>query len=243
MFFNYIKEIKNRFCLIVLAWVLTFLFSYVYKETLLFLCLKPSLHYFQESSFYFISTNLTEIFYTYLNLMYFISNNFAFILIIYHLVLFITPGLTKLEYNKLKLLIFMSFLIWLFFLLFLNNYFLNFCWSFFLSFQNTNETSINFYFEAKFNEYLIFYLLFYKFCLICVFIFILILIILEIYNKKLLINVRKFFYFSFFLLATMLTPPDVFSQIFFSFIFIMLFEILIYSSFLTKNFNIFKVTN
>ena len=66
MFLYYIKEIKNRLFLLSLTWVSTFVCSYPYKENILFLCVKPSLYYFKDSSFYFISTDLTEIFYTYL---------------------------------------------------------------------------------------------------------------------------------------------------------------------------------
>jgi len=144
MFLHYIKEIKNRSFLISLTWVSTFICSYSYKENILFLCVKPSLYYFKDSSFYFISTNLTEIFYTYLDLMYFIANNLTFILLIYHILIFLHLGLTSKEYNKFKSIILISFALWVFYILYINNYFLKLCWDFFISFQNSTNNSLHF---------------------------------------------------------------------------------------------------
>ena len=236
MFLYYIKEIKNRLILISLTWFSTLLCSYFYKENLLFLCIKPSFQYFKESSFYFISTNLTEVFYTYLNLIYFISNNLTCILIVYHLLIFLNLGLTLKEYKKFKFIISTSFILWLFYITYINNYLLMLCWDFFVSFQISNESSLNFFFEAKFNEYFNFYTTFYKVCLFFLILIICILIFFELYNTKKIKKTRKFFHFFFVLLATMLTPPDIISQLWFSSILILVFEILLVFSFFNKNF-------
>lgn len=235
MFIYYIKEIKNRLLLISLTWISTLVCSYYYKENILFLCIKPSLCYFKDSSFYFISTNLTEVFYTYLKLMYFISNNLTFILLVYHILIFLHLGLTSKEYKKIKFIISTSFFLWVFYILYINNYFLKLCWNFFINFQNSTNNSLSFFFEAKFNEYLTFYLLFYKICLLFYLMIVCILLIFEIYNKKQLIKTRKFFHFFLFLTATLLTPPDIISQLCFSIILIAIFEILLYISFFNKN--------
>jgi len=235
MFLYYIKEIKNRLFLLSLTWVSTFVCSYPYKENILFLCVKPSLYYFKDSSFYFISTDLTEIFYTYLDLMYFIANNLTSISLIYHILIFLHLGLTLKEYNKFKFIISISFVLWIFYISYINNYFLKLCWDFFISFQNSADNSLKFFFEAKFNEYLNFYLLFYKVCLLFCFSIVCILLIFEIYEKKKLKKTRKFFYFFIFLMATLLTPPDVISQLCFSIFSIFIFEILLYISFFNKN--------
>ena len=62
-----------------------------------------------------------------------------------------------------------------------------------------------------------------------------ILLIFEIYNKKQLLKTRKFFHFCLFLIATLLTPPDIISQLCFSIFLITIFEILLYISFFNKN--------
>jgi len=235
MFIYYIKEIKNRLFLLSLTWVSTLICSYYYKENILFLCIKPSLFYFKDSSFYFIFTNLTEVFYTYLNLMYFIANNLTCILLIYHILIFLHLGLTLKEYKKFKFIILSSFFSWVFYILYINSYVFKLCLEFFINFQNSNDNSLSFFFEAKFNEYFNFFLLFYKMCLFFYLVIVCILLIFEIYNKKTLKKTRKIFHFFIFLIATLLTPPDIISQLCFSIIFIFIFEILLYISFLNKN--------
>ena len=108
MFLYYIKEIRNRSCFLIITWISTIIISYSYKEKLLFLCLKPNLQYFETSSFYFIFTDLTEIFTTYLELCYFITNQFFLIKLIYHIIIFISPGLYKFEYKKITNLILLN---------------------------------------------------------------------------------------------------------------------------------------
>ena len=238
MFSYYIKEIKNRSCFVFFTWVTTIIISYIYKEHLLFLCLKPGIQFFNKYSFYFIFTDLTEIFSTYIKLTYFITNQMTLFIFIYHLLMFITPGLYKFEYEKIKNIVLLSFSFWIIFVLLLNNMLLPLCWDFFLGFQESTKGSINFFFEAKFNEYLNFYLKFYKLCLMCICIFISIFICLDFFkiNKLNLYNkIRKKFYFSFLILSTLITPPDVISQILFSSVFILLFEFIIVLNLFQKN--------
>ena len=240
MFSYYIKEIKNRSCFIFLTWISTIIISYNYKEKLLFLCLKPNLSYFKTESFYFIFTNITEVFYTYLELSYFISNQMVLIKILYHIIIFISPGLYKFEYNKLINLIFVSTFLFLIFVFILNTLLLPMCCNFFLSFKNSDIHSVNFFFEAKINEFISFYLKFYKFCFAGSFLFVFIyflLNLLRIDNTNFFIYVRKNCYFLFLIFATLVTPPDILSQIFLVSIFILLFEFLLVLKILQDIFN------
>ena len=244
MFLYYIEEIKNRSYFIFITWVSTIIISYTYKEKLLFLCLKPALQYFKTVSFYFIFTDITEIFSTYIELSYFVTSQMILIKILYHILIFISPGLYEFEYKKLVNIIVLSFSFFIFFFYLLNNLLLPLCWNFFLSFQDSNSYSINFFFEAKVNEFLTFYLQFYKFCVMCNCLFVSIFIgldFLKLKNRSFFLKVRKKCYFGFLLLATFLTPPDIISQIIFVTIFIMLFEVLIIFKFFSKIIN--KVTN
>jgi len=134
-----------------------------------------------------------------------------------------------------EILLYISFLPWVFYILYINSYVFKLCLEFFINFQNSNDNSLSFFFEAKFNEYFNFFLLFYKMCLFFYLVIVCILLIFEIYNKKTLKKTRKFFHFFIFLIATLLTPPDIISQLCFSIIFIFIFEILLYISFLNKN--------
>lgn len=243
MFLYYIKEIRNRSYFLIITWISTIVVSYSYKEKILFLCLKPNLQYFKTDSFYFIFTDLTEIFTTYLELCYFVTNQFFLIKLIYHLIIFISPGLYKFEYKKLINLVLLNFFFFGIFFLILNNILLPLCWNFFLSFKDTTMYSVNFFFEAKINEFVNFYLKFYKFCLLCSSVFVFIYVGLEFLkiNNNIFIKLRKNLYFGFLILATMLTPPDIISQLFFFLIFIFIFEFLLILKF-SQNL-LSKVTN
>jgi len=76
----YFLEIRNRIGLIILSWLLVFFVCYYYKETLLFLFIKPFIKLYLgcHSTSYFIATNLTEIFSSYMLISFFIGNQLVF---------------------------------------------------------------------------------------------------------------------------------------------------------------------
>ena len=71
---KYLYEIKNRLLLIGISWTSNVIISYNYKDTLLYLSIKPSLFLYKTNTFYFIYTDLSEPFYTYIQLVFLISN-------------------------------------------------------------------------------------------------------------------------------------------------------------------------
>jgi sec-independent protein translocase protein TatC len=238
MFYNFIKELRNRFILLFLTWSSVVIVSYLYKEILIFIFVKPSLNAFQENSFYFIFTNLTDIFSTYLRLVYFLGNQILFFFFFYHLFLFIAPGLYHSEYINFTKLLCLSLTFWICSVFVLNKYLLPFSWQFFLSFQTSATQSVlSFYLEAKINEYINFYINLYYICGLNFQLFILFFIFLDHIKENLasLKVFRKFFYFSFFLIATFLTPPDVFSQVFVGLSSIIVYELTIISIILKAN--------
>lgn len=238
MFFNFIKELRNRLILLFLAWASVVIVSYLYKEVLIFIFVKPSLNAFQENSFYFIFTNLTDIFSTYLRLAYFLGNQILFFFFFYHLFLFLAPGLYHSEYRHFAKLFCLSLTFWICSVFILNKYLLPFSWQFFLSFQtSTNQSVLSFYLEAKINEYINFYINLYYICCLNFQLFILFFIFLDHIKENLasLKIFRKFFYFSFFLIATLLTPPDIFSQVFVGLSSVLVYELTIISIILKTN--------
>jgi sec-independent protein translocase protein TatC len=232
MFYKFFLEIKNRFFLIFLAWITTLIITYIYKEILLFLIIKPILQFSNIKFSYFIFTNLTEVFSTYIELIYFISYQTLYIYIYYHIYIFIIPSIYDFEYKILK----MIFLLGIFFgvcsIIFLHKFLLPISWNFFLSFQEVlSKKTLTLFFEAKLSEYVNFYIFFYYICYLNFQIFVFIFIFFNYINKQLktLKNLRKIFYFLFFFLATIFTPPDIISQIIFGLNMIIIFEILIVS--------------
>jgi sec-independent protein translocase protein TatC len=245
MIYKYIIEIRNRGILVLLNWFIIIFISYFYKETLLYLVLKSNLN--NLSFNYFIFTNITEILSVYIKLIYFIANQISVFYICYHLIVFIAPALYHVEYEYLKWIFNLFLCFWLISLIFLNKILIIFAWNFFLSFHQslTNQT-IYLYFEAKIIEFLDFYILLYYLCFFnCLFFIILIFFSFYISGNLFLIKKsRKFLYFWFVFLSTIISPPDLISQLVLSVCFIIIFEIIISLNLLQntiKQFNL--VTN
>lgn len=234
MIYQYYLEIKNRLLLICLTWFFTLFVCYVYKETLLFLSLtNVDLLSCNNVVFYFIFTDVKEVFSVYLKLIFFVSKQVFIFYFIFHILAFISLGLYKFEYKYLKFIFFSGIFFWFFGFFLLNKFLLPFSWNFFLSFQSL--TSLNLYFEAKLDEYLDFYIFFYYFCTFYCQIFVLLVFFFEYINTNLdlIKKFRKISHYIFVLFSTLVTPPDIISQILFSFIIIVIYELLIF-------FNIFK---
>ena len=210
MLLYYIKELKNRLILVISSWLINVLISYYYKETLFFYTIK----YLSSEPLYFITTNITEIITSYLSLSYFNATLFTFGLIFYHFLSFVSPSLYIYEFITAKNYILITIFSLLLSTLSLNCYIIPYFWNFFLSFQDYNCV-INFYFEGKLNEYIEFYIKSYIYffllsqLLITIFFF-----SSKIKNFPLAVKkYRKIMYLFFLILATIFTPPDVFSQL------------------------------
>ena len=229
MIYNYYLEIKNRIFLIILTWIFTIFVSYIYKEVLLFLCLtKVDLFYQNNVIFYFIFTDVKEVFSVYIQLVLFIGNQVLIFYVIFHSLSFISLGLYQFEFKYLQIMFYSGIIFWIFSLIILNKILLPISWHFFLSFQTL--TSVNLYFEAKLNEYLNFYIFFYYICVFYCQIFILLVFFFNYTNTNLdlIKKFRKLFYYFFVCFSTLITPPDIFSQILFSFAIIIIYEMLVF---------------
>jgi len=236
----YLLEIRNRIGLIILSWLLVFFVCYWYKETLLFLFIKPFIRLYSGASYtsYFIATNLTEIFSSYMLISFFIVNQLVLFFAISQVLFFFSPALYKSEYIKIKKLCLFSFLLWLLNILFLNNFVFSYVFTFFLSFQDqVNNSTTSVHFEIRIIEYLTFYKKLFCFSAFIFQTFLFIFLFLNKLNNKeiFLKNYRKLFFFFFFFVATIISPPDVFSQLFLGFGFILLFELLIVISLWLSN--------
>jgi sec-independent protein translocase protein TatC len=241
---KYYKEIKNRFILTFFAWMFCLSTSYYYKETILFALVDSSnLFLNSDEKPYFIFTNVTEVFYVYIQLILFISNQITVIILVYQVLIFLSLGLYQYELKRVKSLLQLFLLTWLAALFLLFNFVVPLTWKFFLSFQkdSTDKQFVSFFFEAKLSEYIQYFIdLYYVSLINCQFL-VLLLIILNTVNEKLrkTKTFRKFFYLIFVIFSTIVTPPDVFSQIFISGVLIVIYECVI----LLKKIKTSMVTN
>lgn len=167
---TYLLEIKNRLILTFLTWLSIITVSYLYKETLLFLILQQN-RLFESGnnthSFYFIFTNVTEIFSVYIQLIIFLSTQIVSIYFIYHCFNFLSLALFKWEYSVVAFFFKVSFVIWCLSVILTNYALIPLTWDFFFSFQKlASDQFISLHFEAKLNEYLDFYVSLYYLCVL-----------------------------------------------------------------------------
>jgi sec-independent protein translocase protein TatC len=227
MIYKHLLEIKCRAFFSFIAWSFLVTNCYFFKETLLYVFIEFSSAHNCNSIFYFLITDITEIFVTYLQLIYFIANQITFVFIYYQIFAFVSPGLYKFEYNYIKSISIMILVCWIGFVLTFNHMIFPASWNFFLQFQNlVLVQTLTFYFEAKLNEYWLFYTTVYYICFFVYQLIIFFFIFLNLFKTNFLIvkKLRKILYFTFFLVATCVTPPDVAHQLIVSICIIVLYE-------------------
>lgn len=235
-YYKYYNEIKNRFTLIIFCWIFCFCVCYGNKEVLLFLIAESSNTFGSTSQTnYFIFTNITEVFEVYIKLAVFISNQIIMNVIIYQILMFLSLGLYNFEFAKLKVAFQFFLVTWVISSLFLYKILVPLSWSFFLSFQENADLngSLSLFFEAKLNEYLDYFINLYFLALLnCQFLTLLLLILINLNDHSIKIKrLRKLFYFIFVVFSTVMTPPDVFSQMIVSCSLIILYEISLFIKF------------
>lgn len=232
---NYLIEIRNRIFLVFICLFFTFVVSYFYKELIFLDISKIGSFTVEFSPKYFIFTDVTELFSIYIRLVKFITFITFFIYGLYHFFVFISPALYKNEYLNLKSYLRLVFVFWLFSLCLSYFVFVPALWVFFTSFNSSFVNgSVDLYFELTISEYISFLILiFYQSNLQFQF-FVVLVLFLKYYHidKKFIKNFRNVFYFSFLSLATIITPPDITSQLFCFSILICFFEMSVYYYFM-----------
>ena len=229
---KYFLEIKNRFILLCVTWLSVLFVSYLYKETLLFTIVQPNLTVNEyTNTFYFIFTNVLEVLSVYLELIVFISVQISFIFLFYHMFLFLSSGFFYSEYLYFKFFVKIVFIIWLFSIFLATFVLVPLSWSFFLSFHTLMAAkAFNLHFEAKLDEYFSFYVSFYYLCQFYCQFFVFFVLLLEYTKSNISIvkKFRKFYYYCFIIVSTLISPPDISSQVVISLIFILIYEFLIF---------------
>ncbi len=224
---KYLLEIKNRFFLLIFTWLSSVFTCYFYKETLLFLITQPHKSFMS----YFIFTNVTEVFSVYIQLINFLCFQIFLIYFTYHIFNFLSSALFETELCYLRFFFKIALLNWAC-SIFLNNFFIvPLTWNFFLSFQDlTSAKFIQLHFESKLTEYLTFYILMYYLVVCYCQIFTILFFFLNFSNNniKVIKKFRKVFYYFFIIFSTLISPPDVFSQVLISFIAILVYELIVF---------------
>ena len=230
-------EIKNRLILLIITLLSAFSIVSYYKFFILILIIISNPVLSNEILHYFIFTSITELFLIYILLSFFITKQITYFIILYHIICFLSAGLYRTEFIYLKYLFFICLLLAILCWSFFNKILIPIVSNFFLSFQEDTRPSINFYFEAKIYDYLRFFTEFYFDCFFSFQLCVSLILFANFisHNIKLLKIIRKFFYLLILLFSTLMTPPDVFSQIFLFLGFVLGFETLIFLNVFKKN--------
>lgn len=208
----HLKELKFRFLSLLLSYCLLFYFLYNNKELLLY-------KYTALSELpQFIYTDITEAFFTYLRFINFICLLFITPLFLYHLWLFLIPGLYKREKSSiLKGIIIMSSLIYISI-----SYLIPNIYKFFMTYSNE---LLNL--EPKFNEYM--NLTINLMMQIAIISSISIILYLIKIKTNYLIKNRKIMIIISLIISSIITPPEIINQIIMSIPIIISYELKIYN--------------
>lgn len=226
LFLTNFYELKLRVFYILFTFLITFITCYFYCDNILYLLTNSIFKYMKSQRF--IYTNLIEMFYINIKISLIIAIICLIFILIIHFYLYFFNALYKYEQNLFKKLVIYNNIIILCIISIFYYYIIPYAWTFFLYYENNLLFPLHF--EAKLTNYLNFLLT----ILINIFIIfqsIFIIISLLILNNKINLNFlrkRKFIYTIFLLLGTLLTPPDVASQLLFLIIFIIFYEIFLF---------------
>ena len=236
LFFKNAYELKLRCYYSLLSIIVTFCICYLYSDAIIYLFVNTIL--IKMDSQRFIFTSLKEIFFMYIKFSFLSGIFFSFPVFLIQFLCFFMNGLYKYEIKIIFQYIVLSFL------LFIIGFFLGYkiiipnAWTFFLEFEN-NNVFFPLHFEAKLNNYLFFIINFLFSIIICLQIpaILFLLISFQFFNNIHFLKNRKLLYIVSILVGTLISSPDIFSQMFIIFNFIIFYEISIFLIFFFKKIN------
>ena len=243
---NYnLTELKNRLTYLIITFISLSFISFLYKESLLYFIVKSSLFQIKNELPFFIYTNLMEVFLTYLKLSILTGIYLTLPFFFFHAWLFFSPGFYKSEYKSAKKLFSICGSVWVLNNFFIYNFLVPWIWNFFLKFgKDSSKSPLSLCFEIKLNDYVEFLLITMIYCsLASQFLFIFILWILNKNQDNLfsIKQIRHYVYIFVFAFATLVTPPDVVSQLILGLPIITIYELLTLIL-LIKNEYFFKIS-
>jgi Tat protein translocase TatC len=232
--FFYLKELRNRFCILLLNFILNFVVILHYKNFLLDLLVESHEKFFDQ----FMCTNFTEIFFAFLKLGICLAFYLLYPFLLLQLVLFFMPALHSYELTKIKFFVLTSFFLYCLCTFLTYNLFMPLCLNFFCGFQfEGDHTGVGYILELGLKTYIELFLQILYTLLLVFHWFFFFLYCLSKLNLKLLIHYRKIIYTFNFILATVVSPPDIGSQLFLGILLLVFFEIFLIFIFLSNQYN------
>jgi len=220
-FTSHLEDLRKRIIISIIAVAVGFLASYYFAEDIFTFLVKPLKHEMPSES-WLIFTGLSEAFVVYLKVSFFAGIFLASPVILWEIWCFVAPGLY--DHEKKYIFPFVIFSTMLFAIGIIFCYFIVFPFSFkfFMGYSSDiikPMPSIKEYLSFSFKMLLAFGVIFE------LPVFVLFLSKLGLINDRMLRNQRKFAIVGIFIVAAILTPPDVISQLMMAFPLIVLYEI------------------
>lgn len=223
---EHLLELKQRILVVFVSFIIAVIMCYYFSNYIYNFLLKPLIDLSQTTNRKVIYTGLTEAFFTYLKLSVFSGFMIILPIITFEIYQFIKPGLYKTEKKLAVLMLTISPLLFWLGAGFVFYVVIPKAWHFFLSFEN-NNLSMPILLEARISEYLDLVIQ-----LIIAFgvafqlpIVLLILTMLGIIDANTLKKKRRLAIVINFIIAGILTPPDVLSQFALALPLLLLYEI------------------
>ena len=231
----YIKELIFRVQYFLFSLSLTLILCYIYRNLLLYLLTFSVLSSNNDSNIsgvdYFIYTHPSELLTIYFLAVFYFSGLFLLPFIFWNFLDFLKSSLLTSEYYFLLKL----FLILVSIIGFSNLFcFLNLLptfWIFFESFNNLSDkinNELKFFLELRIQDYFLFLSSFLYLVNVCLFFLLSICFLFSFYGIKTLLHWKKLFIFFNIVFATLLSPPDVYSQLLIFGTLTAIFEIIIF---------------
>lgn len=219
---RYLYELYYRVIYTLFGVLIIFYTSYQYKQVLVYLILPKGITHF-------ISTELTEIFITYLYICALLSVYIGSIILSLQLYLFLKPGLYSYEAKKIFMIIKITVLFYYFSFTILYPILIQTSWEFFYGYTN-NFNSLYLMFEPQFTLYLR-HIQQLALLIGVSYPFLLCLSLITKSRINLITKNRSVIYILIFLIAAIITPPDPISQIIISIPLFIILEIKIILNF------------
>jgi sec-independent protein translocase protein TatC len=233
---EHLTELKYRLAIIAVFFAFSFGISYYYSDHIFRFLLEPLANMTTMENHKIIYTGLAEAFFTYLNLSAFAAFFVSIPIIALQIYSFIKPALYEKEKTIARYILFLSPVLFVLGSVFVFYFVIPKAWGFFLSFENSNSI-IPILLEARISEYLSLVIK-----LILAFglafqmpVILVILALLKIISHESLRKKRRIAIVVNFIIAGIITPPDVLSQVALAIPMVLLYELSIIACKHTEN--------